>query len=175
MRTREEKLGKKELEEMAFDLVIAFSKLKNPVEAASFTQDLLTSAEVRNLAKRLRIAKLLLEGKTYSEIKSGLRVSSATVSKVSAWLHESGEGFRRILTNLPRREEIDWGSLPPGDEFKLKYNAYYPLAEINLKKRRVEKRREMEKELRTILSKLDKKSKLFRQIQKIYEAQQRLS
>ena len=41
--------------------------VKNSVEAAKFLTDLLSSQEVEMLAKRLKIAGLLIKGSTYEE------------------------------------------------------------------------------------------------------------
>ncbi|MBI4057870.1 hypothetical protein HY405_00945 [Candidatus Microgenomates bacterium] len=103
---RIEKLSKKELLDLSFDLISAFRLVNKPYETALFLQDLLTAKEVKNLAKRLRIAKLLLGGKTQRDIAQELHSSLATVTKVSIWLNEGGEGFRKIIARLPKRYEF---------------------------------------------------------------------
>lgn len=56
---------------------------KNPNEVAEFLSSFLTETEHMVFAKRLTIAYLLNQGKSYSEIKKELKVSSATISSVA--------------------------------------------------------------------------------------------
>lgn len=100
---RLEKLSKEDQLDLVFDLINAISLVKNPSETAALLEDLLTSAEVKNLAKRLRIAKLLLAGKTHEEIIDILHCSYATTAKVNLWLSQRGEGFKKIIAKLPKQ------------------------------------------------------------------------
>ena len=49
-------------------LLDRLTKLDTPEECEIFLQDLCTFAEVDNMAQRLYSAKLMLEGKTYSQV-----------------------------------------------------------------------------------------------------------
>jgi len=109
---RIEKLKREELLELLFDLINAFRFVTTPLETAFFIQDLLTANEIKNLAKRLRIAKLLLEGKTQREIAMEVKVSLATVTKVNLWLLQGGEGFRKVIGKLPKKYQLP-KKLPP--------------------------------------------------------------
>lgn len=86
-----------------FDLINAFRLVKTPFETALLMQDLLTASEIKHLAKRLRIAKLLLDGETHRDIASKLHCSLATVTKISIWLNQGGEGLRETVARLPTR------------------------------------------------------------------------
>ena len=59
---RFEKFSVDEQQDLVFDLINAFALANNPLGSALLLQDLLTEDEVRDLAKRLRIAKLLFNG-----------------------------------------------------------------------------------------------------------------
>jgi uncharacterized protein YerC len=100
---RLEKLSRNEMVDLSFDLINAFRLVKSPYETSLLIQDLLTASEIKNLAKRLRIAKLLLEGEKHRDIAKKLHCSLGTVSKVNIWLNERGEGFRKIIKKLPKR------------------------------------------------------------------------
>lgn len=100
---RIEKLSKEQQLDLTFDLINAISLVHGPQETALLLQDLLTSAEVKNLGKRLRIAKLLIKGKTHLEIVEEVHCSFASVSRVSMWLNQRGEGFKRIIAKLPKQ------------------------------------------------------------------------
>lgn len=105
--TREEKLA------LMFDLINAFTLVKNPVETAFLIQDLLTANEIRNLAMRLRIAKLLLRGKKQREIQEEIHASFATITKISLWLEQGSNGLRKTVSKLPTRYKLP-KRLPPG-------------------------------------------------------------
>jgi TrpR-related protein YerC/YecD len=74
--------------------------LKTPREAQIFFHDLLTHTERQMLAKRLQIARMLIEGYDYQRIAKKLNVTAATIAKVSNWLHTFGEGYRLAVKRL---------------------------------------------------------------------------
>lgn len=102
---RLEKLSKEDQLDLTFDLINAISLVRSPVETAALLQDLLTQSEVKNLGKRLRIAKLLLSGKTQEEIIQSLHCSFATIARINLWLNQGGEGFKKVIAKLPSRKE----------------------------------------------------------------------
>lgn len=110
---RVEKLSQRQKLDFLFDLVNAFSVVKTPVDTANFIQDVLTAGEIRNLSVRLRIAKLLLANKTYEEIGEETKASSATITKVNAWINRGGVGFKEVIQKLPLKYEYP-EKLSPG-------------------------------------------------------------
>ena len=116
---RYEKLSRNDQIELMFDLVNSFRLVKSPVETINFLQDLLTVKEIKNLSKRLRIAKLLLSDKTHEEIVRNLHCSYASVAKVSVWLSEGGKGFRDVISKLPLKYDIPKDLPPVPMEFHL--------------------------------------------------------
>ncbi len=103
---RLEKFSANELEDLVFDLINAFSLVNNPTSAALLVQDLLTEKEVYNLAKRLRIAKLLLAGTKQEDIIKDLHCSFGTVVKVRQWINGAGKGFTHVISRLPKRRKV---------------------------------------------------------------------
>ncbi len=99
--------------DLLFDLINAFSFVRKPKETATFLQDILTAKEVENLAKRLRIAKLLLAGESQRDIALEVKCSIATVTKVQSWLNQKGSGFKKVISQLPKRYSMP-KKLPPG-------------------------------------------------------------
>lgn len=99
------KFSQKELEDLVFDLINAFALVKNPIDSTLLLQDLLTPSEIRNLSKRLRIAKLLLQDNTDREIVDLMHCSFGTIAKVKLWLKQAGVGLRKIIKKLPKRRE----------------------------------------------------------------------
>lgn len=165
---RLQKLSKKEQEDLIFDLVYALTKSQNLNEAALFLQDLLTKKEAEILSKRLRIAKLLINGMTYQQISNNLYVSHGTVAKIAVWLAEKGDGFRRIVEKLPGKDaeketigvSFDW------DKFKRKHALYFwpELLLEQIVKSANEKQKEKIKE---VLERLEEKSDLHKKIEKL--------
>jgi len=164
---RLEKLSKDKQGDLLYDLINAFSVVKSPTESALFVQDLLTQNEAKILSKRLRIAKLLLQGKSYEEIKIELHNSFATIAKVGYWLQRSGEGFRAVMKKLPPKTRIKhWTEYNQWDKLKRSRPMYFwpelLLEEIIKSADRKEKER-----LRKILENLDQKSAIHKKMQEL--------
>lgn len=131
---RLEKLSPKEQESLIFDLINAFALMKNPADSALLLQDLLTEAEIRNLSKRLRIAKLILLGKTQEQIVKELHCSFATITKINSWLEIAGSGLKKVIRILPERRKIPKLKRIPGVGVGLPQIIGYAIA-TNLKAR----------------------------------------
>ena len=100
---RVDRLAEWKQQNLAFDLINAFVLANNARDVALLLHDLLTTKEIRNLTKRLGIAKMLLAGDKYDTITDQLNCSLGTVAKVKIWLDEGGEGLKRIILLLPKR------------------------------------------------------------------------
>lgn len=164
---RIEKLSKREQEELVFDLVNALVQAQTMNEAALFLQDLLTKSEMKILAKRLRIAKLLLAEMTYQQIETDLHVSHGTVAKIAAWLAERGDGFRKIIEKLSKKQdEKKWFERSEWDTFKRRYSLYFwpELLLEEIVKNANDKQKER---IRNVLERLEEKSELHRKIEKL--------
>jgi uncharacterized protein YerC len=103
---RIEKLSRDDQLCLMFDLINAISLVKTRTDTALLLKDLLTTREIKNLCKRLRIAKLLLSGKTDREIAQEIHSGFATIAKVSLWLNQGGEGLRNVISKLPLKYQI---------------------------------------------------------------------
>ena len=75
------------------ELFKAVLTLKNTDECERFFSDICTIREIEEMSLRLRIAKMLSADmpKSYAEIAKEIKTSTATVTRVSHWLHY-GEG-----------------------------------------------------------------------------------
>lgn len=102
--SRSPRLDRQMKEELILEFCEALAALKNPREALSLIKDILTEQEIEMLAKRLRIARLLLEGATYGEVNQQMRVGLGTIARVSEWLRVSGEGYRLVVDRVKKRE-----------------------------------------------------------------------
>ena len=80
------------------DLATALASLKNDAEAQALLRDLCTPAEIRTLAERWQVARLLDDGQlTYREIHNATGVSTTTIVRVARFLKEEQNGGYRLL------------------------------------------------------------------------------
>lgn len=76
-------------------IINTFRDLETRKELASFLEDLLTEDEILDLAQRIKIAKLILDGKTYDEIAEKVSTSTATVSKIGQVIKYGKGAFKK--------------------------------------------------------------------------------
>ncbi|MBE7088036.1 MAG: TrpR-related protein YerC/YecD [Clostridiales bacterium] len=74
----------------------AILKLNSKEECKNFFDDLCTYKEVEQMAQRVEVAKMLLDGATYDEVIAKTNISSATLSRVSKCI-KRGKGYNTIL------------------------------------------------------------------------------
>ncbi len=79
------------------DLAAAVASLREADEALRFLRDLCTVNELRELAARWEVARLLDEGVSYHDISERTGASSATISRVNQWLRYGRDGYRLVL------------------------------------------------------------------------------
>lgn len=87
------------------ELFRAILMLKDVEECYAFFEDLCTVAEIRALAQRLEVAKMLREGRTYTEISELTGASTTTVSRVNKCLLYGADGYALILDRIREKEE----------------------------------------------------------------------
>lgn len=164
---RIERLSKKEQESLVLDLVNAMVQAQSVNDAALLLQDLLTKSEMKMLAKRLRIAKLLLSGMTYKQIEENLHVGHSTVAKIAAWLAERGDGFRKVIEKLPKKkDEEKWFERSEWDSFKRRYSLYF-WPELLLEEIVKNANQRQKERIKSVLERLEEKSELHKKIDKL--------
>ena len=83
-------------EERIQHLCRLIADIQNPGDIRVLLEDLCTHKELENMAERVFAARLLMEGKTYSQVMSQADISSATLSRVSRCV-QYGNGYSRLL------------------------------------------------------------------------------
>ncbi|WP_066871421.1 YerC/YecD family TrpR-related protein [Clostridium mediterraneense] len=78
----------------------AILTLKNEEECYRFFEDVSTINELKSLAQRLQVAKMLDEKKTYIEIAEVTGASTATISRVNRALTYGSDGYNIVLDRL---------------------------------------------------------------------------
>ena len=96
-------MNKKIKDEMTDKLFEAILLLKNIDECYSFFEDICTISEIKALAQRLEVAKMLREGKTYTDISEKTGASTATISRVNKALLYGADGYKLILDRLAEK------------------------------------------------------------------------
>lgn len=86
--------------EQADLLYEAILSLKTKEECHAFFQDLCTFTEVKAMAQRMEVARLLDQGLIYSEILERTGTSSATISRINRALQYGADGYRIVLDRL---------------------------------------------------------------------------
>ena len=79
------------------NLCEAFLSLKTGEEMYNFLEDVATIGEIKALAQRLEVARLLSEGKTYPQIAQRTGASTATISRVRKFLDYGANGYKVAL------------------------------------------------------------------------------
>ncbi|MBO4962146.1 MAG: TrpR-like protein, YerC/YecD [Clostridia bacterium] len=77
--------------------------LQSVEECEKFFEDTCTVKEVVEMSQRLKVAKMLNEGKSYLEVVKATGCSSATISRVSKCL-QSDNGYRMIINRLKEQD-----------------------------------------------------------------------
>lgn len=83
----------------------AFTLLETKEDVKFLFKDLFSHTEYKMFAKRLEIARRLLEGQTYDYIKEELKVTPTTIAHVNNILAEKGQGFRKVHEELKSLEK----------------------------------------------------------------------
>lgn len=86
-------------------LIAALLCLNTAEECARFLTDISTVSELKSLAQRLEVAKLLRAGHTYTHVEELTGASTATISRVKRFLQYGAGGYELILDRLAERVE----------------------------------------------------------------------
>ncbi|MCY0888587.1 MAG: YerC/YecD family TrpR-related protein [Alicyclobacillaceae bacterium] len=82
----------------------AILKLESVEECYRFFDDLCTIGEIKSLAQRLEVARMLDKGFTYHQIEEETGASTATISRVKRCLHYGSDGYMDMLRKLAEEE-----------------------------------------------------------------------
>ena len=85
----------------------AFLELENVDDCYDLFSDMFTDQEMLSFARRLRVAKLRLNGATYGMIQEQIPVSSATITRINTVLQYGEGGYRNIVERLMKQKNED--------------------------------------------------------------------
>src|SRR4026207_846371 len=92
-------------------LLDAVVRLEDRDEAARFLRDLCTLNELRDMAQRWAVARLLNDGMHYAQISRETGASTATITRIASWLNHGEGGYRAKLDRLDTATRP--GATPP--------------------------------------------------------------
>jgi len=78
-------------------LLEAFAALEAPEDIYAFLQDVCTIREIKEMAQRLAVARMLSAGEHYDRIRDATGASTTTISRVSRALNYGADGYRTVL------------------------------------------------------------------------------
>ena len=82
------------------ELFEAILLLRGKGECYAFFDDLCTVQELKAIAQRFQVAKLLDAQRVYTDIAAETGASTATISRVNRSLHYGSSGYRLLLDRL---------------------------------------------------------------------------
>ena len=82
-------------------------KLQTVEDCYDFFEDLCTIAELRAMVPRFQVARMLDEGRIYSDIVQETGASTATISRVNKCLVYGSDGYRKMLDRLKEDETAE--------------------------------------------------------------------
>ena len=85
-------------------LLSAVLKLETLDEAYRFFEDICTIPEVKVMAQRFVVARMLKEGWVYADIVAKTGASTATISRVSRSLHYGCNGYDMVFDRMSAEE-----------------------------------------------------------------------
>jgi TrpR-related protein YerC/YecD len=78
----------------------AILRLDDVAETERFFRDLCTLTELRDMAQRWGVVRLLDAGLHYAEISRQTGASTATITRIASWLNHGEGGYRAMLDKL---------------------------------------------------------------------------
>ena len=87
------------------ELFQAVCSLKDQQECYLFFEDICTISEIKAIAQRLSVAKMLDEDVTYQEISRATGASTATISRVNRCLQYGAGGYRLVLDRMKEGQD----------------------------------------------------------------------
>ncbi len=82
------------------ELFKAILSLETVEECREFFEDLCTISEIKAMAQRLQVARMLKEHYVYADIVNKTGASTATISRVNRCLNYGAGGYKKILERI---------------------------------------------------------------------------
>ncbi|WP_070000805.1 YerC/YecD family TrpR-related protein [Cellulosilyticum sp. I15G10I2] len=90
---------KDDLTDKLFEAILTLDTVE---ECYAFFEDICTVHEIKSLAQRLEVAKMLQDKRTYIEIQQVTGASTATISRVNRCLSYGSDGYKVVLDRVKK-------------------------------------------------------------------------
>lgn len=90
--------------EQTDELFEAILTLETIDECYDFFEDACTIKEIIEIAQRLKVAKMLKSGASYTAISKDVGVSTATISRVSKCLEYGNGGYKTVIERTEEKK-----------------------------------------------------------------------
>lgn len=90
------------LTDQLFDAILS---LKDREQCYKFFEDICTISELKSLAQRLEVARMLDEGCIYETIVEKTGASTATISRVKRCLVYGADGYSSVMPVIRKKED----------------------------------------------------------------------
>lgn len=81
--------------------------LRDADDVYRLLDDLCTISEIKAMAQRIQVARLLSQNTTYNNIARDTGASTATISRVKRCLNYGADGYKRVLARLDEEMKND--------------------------------------------------------------------
>ena len=98
---------KQDHDEIIEELYRAVLTMETLDDCRAFFDDLFTKQELINFSQRFQVAKLLLQGDTYNQIRDQIAVSSSTITRINTELRFGSGGYQRILERMEPTKQTE--------------------------------------------------------------------
>lgn len=82
----------------------AIASLKTAEECSRFLEDLCTRSELKAMAERWEVARLVAKGESYRKVSEATGASTTTVTRVAQWLNYGTGGYKLILERINKKK-----------------------------------------------------------------------
>jgi len=97
-------------------LFSAILTLETTAETERFFRDLCTLNELRDMAQRWAVVRMLDGGMHYAEISRRTGASTATITRIASWFNHGEGGYRAMLEKLAAASRAGTTPYPVADE-----------------------------------------------------------
>lgn len=86
-------------------LLEAILTLESVDECYKFFKDLCTIREIKSMAQRYEVARLLKDNNGYNDIVNKTGASTATISRVNRSLNDGSDGYAIVFERIAKKDE----------------------------------------------------------------------
>lgn len=84
----------------ALQLAEVLIAIDSTQDMQNFLRDIMTEKEIIEISARLEAARMLTDGKKYTEIVATTKLSSRTIARISEWLQNGCNGYQAALKTV---------------------------------------------------------------------------